>query len=113
MNPEVRKYLFDIANAIKIIEAHLYEISGLSLYKESLKTKDAVERRLAIIGEALNKACKIDSALTVTNKTKIIALRHILVHDYALVEDETIWVVCKAYLPLLYTEISVLLEEVA
>ena len=112
-HPEVRKYLFDIANAIKIIEAHLYETSGLSLYKESLKTKDAVERRLAIIGEALNKACKIDSALTVTNKTKIIGLRHILVHDYALVEDETIWVVCKAYLPLLYTEISVLLEEVA
>ena len=39
------KYLFDIADSIKIIEDHIAEIKSLSEYEQDLKTIDAVERR--------------------------------------------------------------------
>ena len=109
MNHEIKKYLFDILTSTNAIESHLSDIISLSNYKISLKTKDAVERRLAIIGEALNKADKLDYQINISNKIKIIGLRHILIHDYDLIEDETIWLICKKYLPVLKIEIEKLL----
>lgn len=38
-----------------------------------------------------------------------IALRHILVHDYDLVEDDTVWVICKKHLPVLKKEAEMIL----
>lgn len=110
MNPEVNKLLFDIQDSINVIEKHLQNVSGLSTYKNDLKTIDAVERRLAIIGEALWKANKLNDQVAVSNKSKIIALRHILIHDYDLVEDETIWIICKSHLLQLKKEIHALLN---
>ena len=52
---------------------------------------DAVKRRLAIIGEALCKINKIDPENNITERRKIIGLRHILTHDYDLVSPDVIW----------------------
>lgn len=108
MDHDINKYLFDILTSINAIELHLSDIENIAKYKNSLKTRDAVERRLSIIGEALNKANKINDQLNISNKSKIIGLRHILIHDYNLIEDETIWVICKKYLPLLKKEIVII-----
>lgn len=95
MNPDIVKYLEDIKLSIQDIENYTIGISTSYEYRNDRKTKDSVERRLAIIGEALNKINKIDSSLPITNKIKIIGLRHILVHDYDLVNSETIWQIIK------------------
>jgi uncharacterized protein with HEPN domain len=110
MNAEINKYLLDISVSIGVIEQHLANIHSLSDYKNDIKTIDAVERRLAIIGEALKKADNIHNQLNVSNKTKIIGLRNILTHDYDLIEDETIWIICKKYLPILKEEVEALLD---
>ena len=109
MNREVGKYLLDIIASIKLIEQHLMEVPTLSDYKNSIKTIDAVERRLAIIGEALKKADRLEPQLVISNKARIIGLRNILTHDYDLIENETIWVICKKYLPILQLELEILL----
>lgn len=72
---------------------------------------DAVERRLAIIGEAMYKVNKINKQIQISNKTKIISLRHILVHDYDLIEDATIWNIVHYHLPVLEAEVTHLLKE--
>ena len=110
MDPEVRKYLSDISDSIGIIELHLAAIPDLSSYKKDIKTADAVMRRLSIIGEALWKANKLDSALGITYKNKIIGLRHILIHDYDMVDDDAIWAICKKNLIELKKEVKALLE---
>lgn len=110
MNPDVLKYMYDIQDSINIIESHLSSIPSLIVYKNELKTIDAVERRLAIIGEALGKAAKIES-LNISNMNKIIGLRHILVHDYDLIDDEAIWTICKKYLSLLKEEVTSILNS--
>jgi len=85
MSPEIKKLLLDILKSIEIIELRVQNFSTLAAYKNDLKTIDAVERRLAIIGEALWKVDKEDKTLAISSKNKIISLRHILVHDYDIV----------------------------
>jgi hypothetical protein len=46
MNPDLGKLLTDILISIDAIEMHLQNIPTLSVYKNDLKTMDAVERRL-------------------------------------------------------------------
>ncbi len=110
MNPDIKKYLFDIVDSIGLIEQHLENITAFAAYKNDAKTIDAVERRLAIIGEALNKVVKLEREIKISDKAKIIGLRHILIHDYDLIEDEAIWTICKKYLPVLKEETKKILE---
>lgn len=50
-----KKYLSDILIAIRLIDEFTKDIKDFSQYSLDLKTQSAVERKLAIIGEALNK----------------------------------------------------------
>ena len=110
MNREIAKSIQDIFDCIVLIENHLQNIPTLSAYKNDIKTIDAVERRLSIIGEALWKVDKMDPALAISSKKRIISLRHILVHDYDLIDDETIWIICKKNIPILKTEVKTILN---
>jgi uncharacterized protein with HEPN domain len=67
---------------------------------------DAVERRLAIIGEALWKLTKLDKDIKITDQKKIIGLRHILVHDYDLIDDASIWKIVNNNLETLKEELQ-------
>lgn len=111
MNLDILKLLQDIFDSVELIESHLQNTATLSIYRNDFKTIDAVERRLSIIGEALWKADKKDSTLNITNKKRIISLRHIIVHDYDLLESETIWLICKNQLPILKAEVEVYINS--
>ena len=109
MKPETLKYLEDIRLSIQAIESYISDLATLEDYQEDAETIDADERRLAIIGEALFKADKVNPDLEITNKKKIIALRHILVHEYDLITHSTIWQIFKYNLPILNAEVQSLL----
>lgn len=53
MNPDVLKYAQDILDSIGKINFHLSTVSTITQYSSNITIVDAVERRLAIIGEAL------------------------------------------------------------
>ncbi len=102
----ILKYFEDILLSIGVIEIHVKTISTLQEYESNITVADAVERRLAIIGEALYKIDKMDKQISITNKARIISLRHILVHEYDLIEDATIWNIVHNHLPLLKSEVT-------
>ena len=54
---------------------------------------DLIERGLAIIGEALSQLAKLDAARAarISEHRSIIALRNILIHAYAEVDDRIVW----------------------
>ncbi|MGN6494183.1 MAG: HepT-like ribonuclease domain-containing protein [Agriterribacter sp.] len=112
MKPDIRKYFEDMLLSIDIIESHLKDIRNLQEYESDQKAIDSVERRLAIIGEALFKADKLDQALTISDKKRIIGLRHILVHDYDLIDDSTIWLIVQKNLPLLKSELIQIMDSI-
>ncbi len=51
MSKEIRAYYEDIAFSIERIELHIATITSFSDFKIAYTVYDAVERRLAIIGE--------------------------------------------------------------
>lgn len=110
MQHEVNKFLHDILASISMIDTYLAPFPNMSSYALDIKSVDAVERRLSIIGEALSKADKLDNNLPISNKSKIIGLRHIMVHDYDIVDTATVWKICKKYLQELKKEIDLILE---
>jgi uncharacterized protein with HEPN domain len=65
-----------------------------------------------IIGEALWKASKSDSSISVTDQKKIIGLRHIIVHDYDLIDKPTLWRITTNNIPLLKREIENLINKI-
>jgi uncharacterized protein with HEPN domain len=105
MKKEINSYIEDIVFSIEKIEYHIREIKSFADFKTDYTVYDAVERRLAIIGEAMWQINKIDAEIFFTDKAKIIGLRHILTHDYDLVSPEIIW-------KILHNNIAVLKQEV-
>lgn len=106
MQPEILKYLSDIIESIKRIEFHRAGITSFAEFKNDITVNDAVERRLAIIGEAVWQINKIEKDFVLTDKKKIIGLRHILTHDYDLVTPDIIWKIIEVSLPVLETEVK-------
>jgi uncharacterized protein with HEPN domain len=106
MKKEIKARFEDIRFSIERIEFHVKDISSFSEFKSSFTVYDAVERRLAIIGEVMWQIHKTDSDILFTDKEKIIGLRHILTHDYDLVSAEIIWKVLQNNLQVLKTEIE-------
>jgi uncharacterized protein with HEPN domain len=73
----------------------------------------AVERQLEIVGEALNKLRKADpeAADRIPDLSRIIGLRNILVHGYAVVDDTVVWAAATGRLPELLDVVDRLIAE--
>ncbi len=111
MDKDSKAYLADILISIDRIEQHVKNIGTIREFEENFLVIDAVLRRLAIIGEALSRSIKLNNAINVSNQKKIIALRHIIVHDYDKVDENVIWPIIKIYLPILKIEIKKTIEQ--
>ena len=110
--PEVRKYLFDMAEACGLIQTFL---SGKSLddYRGDALLRSGVERQFEIIGEALGRLLEIAPELSkrISDTRRIISFRNRLIHGYASVADDVVWGIIEGNLPKLKEELQGLLEE--
>ena len=111
MIDEIKKYLSDILNFCLSIEEFTKNMDSFTDYENNKMLKRAVERELEIIGEALNRAKKEDTSISVSNASQIIGLRNRIIHEYEAVNDATIYTIIKKYLPLLKTEVQNLLAN--
>ena len=112
MQLEARKFLYDIEQALTLIAAFTTNKSFTD-YQEDAMLRAAVERLLAIIGEAVAQLTRLDENLVsrITEYRRIIAFRNILVHNYSVVSDELVWDIVDTKLPTLNREIQTLLSE--
>jgi len=100
------KYLFDIQSSISLIELFMQDIDSFSQYMDDIKTQSAVERQLAIIGEAVGKLKQENSDFALSNAKKMIDFRNRLIHSYDNIDCSIVWVVIKKHIPLLKQEIQ-------
>ncbi len=110
MNLESKKFLYDIRQAVDLIEKFL-DSKTFSDYSCDPLLQSGVERQLIIVGEALNRLSKVDtsSISNFTDYKKIIGFRNIIVHGYDIVENETVWGIIQSSLPQLRDEVNSLL----
>jgi uncharacterized protein with HEPN domain len=112
MRLEARKYLYDIQNAIAMLEEFTAG-KALADYEREPMMRSAVERKLEIIGEALAQLAKFDAetANGISEYQRIIAFRNILIHGYTDVVDRLVWDVIETKLPILSREVEALLRS--
>ncbi|TDW97461.1 HepT-like ribonuclease domain-containing protein [Dinghuibacter silviterrae] len=101
--------LQDILEAIGNIKAFTQGLT-LDTYKSDLKTKHAVERNFAIIGEAV---ARIDASYKSLHSDidwrQVKDFRNILVHDYFGIDDAIVWEIIQMDLNMLDAQIRGLL----
>lgn len=92
MRHEPAAYLADIIDACAAIEAVLAGL-GLADYLELRSVRSAVEREFIIIGEAVRRLGQIapDLFAAIPESRRIIGFRNVLTHDYAGVDDESVF----------------------
>ena len=110
--PEVRKYLFDIAEACDLITEFVAG-KNFSDYQQDRMLRSAVERQFEIVGEALLGLLRIapDLQTRVSDTRRIVAFRNRLIHGYASVADEVVWGVVETNLGVLRRDIAQLIDE--
>lgn len=96
--------------AIKLIEKITVDITDFNIYENDLKTQSAVERQLAIIGEASNKLKKIKPDLEIENAKQIIGFRNRLIHTYDSIDNSVVWAIINRHLKKLKGEIQERIE---
>ncbi len=111
MENEVKKLLFDISVSITDIEIFIGTNKDYDNYHNDIFLKSAVERKLEIIGEAMNRLLNRVPDIAITNARRIVDVRNKIIHGYDEIEDVNIWAILINHLPLLKTEISDLLEK--
>jgi uncharacterized protein with HEPN domain len=90
MTDKEKKYLSDVLNSIDHILAFTVDLRTFEEYKINFLVKGAVERHLAIIGEAINKFLKLSGEKEIPSARQIISLRNRLIHSYDNVDDRII-----------------------
>lgn len=106
MTEKSKKYLSDILMAIDLIEKFTVDIIDFNIYQNDLKTQSAVERKLAIIGEALNQLKKIEPDLEIEHAKQIIGFRNRLIHAYDSIDNSIVWAIINRHLKKLKEELQ-------
>ena len=110
MEPEIKKFLFDIRESIESIEKFLGDKREFKNYMADKMLRRAIEREFEIIGEAMSRIEKLDSTIEISGKKQIISLRNRVIHGYDRIDNEIIWGTIVRHLPTLKIEIDILLK---
>jgi uncharacterized protein with HEPN domain len=109
MTRHAKKYLFDIKQSIEYIQSYIADHDNLAAFAEDVMTLDAIERRVAIIGEATFKLKKMGVLFAATDS--LINRRNTIVHQYDEFTPRAIWRHIHEDLPAILTEVSDLLNS--
>lgn len=106
MTPQSQKYLFDIRQAIEAVESFVRDTPTFADYEADHKTRSAVERQLAIVGEAVNHLRRVWPEVNLPNTKQMIDFRNRLIHSYDNVNNAIVWVIVHKHLPDLKSEVD-------
>jgi uncharacterized protein with HEPN domain len=111
MDDKEKKYLEDILIAIDEIDVFFETLpKQYDVFLNSLLLRRAVERNIAIIGEAMNRILKSNSTVSITNARKIVDARNYVIHGYDSLAVDILWSIVVNHLPLLKREVESMLK---
>ena len=92
MQPRAPKLLEDIRSAAAFVRADTQGIT-LQEFQHNRVLRQAVERNFEIIGEAMRRLEKDDSATAarIADYRRIIAFRNVLIHGYDIIDPAIVW----------------------
>lgn len=94
-----RSLLGEIQEAIGLIDSYAGDRDEAELRTARMR-RDAICMRLIVIGEAANRlSTELKAAHSDVNWRGVIALRHLLAHDYGSADDAILWRIVSEQLP--------------
>lgn len=105
-------YVHDVVQACKRVVEYADGLDADSFLADN-RSRDAIERQLLIIGEAVNHIRRIshEAAGSLGPIERIIAFRNILVHGYYLIEPRTVWQIVEEHVPVLLDDAERMLSK--
>jgi uncharacterized protein with HEPN domain len=112
MPRDPRALLADALDAARSIE-HFRRDLDLDGFRADDLVRAAVERKLEIVGEALNRLSREEPELAqrIPDIGRIVGFRNVLAHGYDVVDDEIVWDAITIDLPELTTRVEAMLAE--
>lgn len=112
MQHDPRAWLWDVRRAADRIATYIAP-HDFEKYQADSMLRDAVERQLEIIGEALNRLSREspDLAERIPDLRKAVAMRNVLIHAYRDVDNAEVWRTVQSDLPILRATVAALLSE--
>lgn len=112
MQPRAATLLWDAREAADAIIRFVGTLT-LDDYLADEILRAAVERKFAIIGEALGRLRTVDpeTAARVPELASAVAFRNVLIHGYADVDDRLVWNIVQTRLPPLRAALHALLLD--
>ncbi len=108
----VLTYLQDVLDAINDMQSCFVGFpKRYDLFEKDIMRKCVVERKVEIMGEAINRIKKLDPSVIIPNAREIIGTRNRIIHAYDNVHPEFLWSLVLRHIPELKKDIERLIEE--
>lgn len=109
---EVLKYLQDVLDAINDMQSCFVDFPNrFDLFEKDMMRKCVVERKVEIMGEAINRIKKADPSVEIPNARAIIDTRNRIIHSYDNVVPEFLWSLVVKHVPKLKSDIERIINE--
>lgn len=97
-------------NAINEIESYFTDYPKcFDIFEKDYRTRSAVERKIEIMGEAINRIHKFNPDFVIPNARGIIDTRNRIIHAYDSVRPEFLWGLIIRHIPELKEDIMLIL----
>ncbi len=104
--------LNDVIDAINDMEVCFADFPRrYDLFEKSIPLRCVVERKVEIMGEAINRIKKIAPDIQIPNARAIIDTRNRIIHSYDNVKPEFLWGLVIRHIPILKNDIERLIAE--
>lgn len=111
-NPDVLTYLQDVLDAINDMQSCFVGFPNrYDLFENNIMLKCVVERKVEIMGEAINRIKKIDPSVEIPNARDIINTRNRIIHSYDNVLPAFLWGLVIRHIPELKKDIERIFVE--
>ena len=112
MDEFIAVYLYDVKKAIEEVENYFEGYSmRYDVFEKDYLRRSAVERKVEIMGEAINRILKIQRNFPLPNAWAIIDTRNRIIHGYDSVKPEFLWSLVIRHIPNLKKEIEKIIAE--
>ncbi len=109
---KVLAYLQDILDAINDMQSCFVGYPNrYDVFEKDMMRMCVVERKVEIMGEAINRIRKTDSSVEIPNARAIIDTRNRIIHAYDNVRPDFLWSLVIRHIPELKTDIERILAE--
>lgn len=111
-NTEILKYLQDVLDAINDMQSCFVGFPNrYDLFEKDLMRKCVVERKVEIMGEAVNRIRKVDPTVMIPNAKDVVDTRNRIIHSYDNVTSEFLWGLVVRHIPELKKDVERIIAE--